>query len=391
MRAERTRRWATVIALLVVVAACSNEPATVTSNPATWEEVDVDFAFESERLHGVLTVPGSRGPHPGLVLISGSGDASGVRANTRTRSFIDHARRLASKGFAVMRYDPPGVGESTGEIGLPSLERRVLETVAALAATRARSEVDPERVGLLGVSQGPWVIAMTAARHPDDVAFLVSVVGSGQSVAEQQVYGIRAQSAAAGLSEEDVTKAVLFGRLLIDWQLSEPLFRQANERDLASMPEGPWQDMAALVYRPGEVDPRERLDQGVEVLRRIKDEPWARALYLEELWLPRFESIPADIDPELLRTIQLQAEQSLLTDPEEFWTRVRVPVLAIFGENDLNVDSELSAVRYAQYLTEAGNPDFTIEILPGVGHSITLATPGYWDLLSTWLADRFSE
>ena len=391
MRSERTKGWTKAIVVVLVLAACSSEPTAETTKPAAWAEEDVEFAFGSERLHGVLTVPGSGGPHPGLVLIAGSGDASGIRANTRTRSFIDHARRLASHGFAVMRYDPPGVGESTGEIGLPSLEQRVEETVAALTATRARPEVDGDRIGLLGVSQGPWVIAMTAARHPDDVAFLVSVVGSGQSVAEQQVYGIRAQSVAAGLSDEDVTKAVLFGRLLIDWQLTEPIFRQANEQELTSLPSGPWHDMAALVYRTGEVDVRERFSQGVEVLRRIKDEPWAKALYLEELYLPRFESIPADIDPELLRTIQLQAERNLLTDPEEFWTQVRIPVLAVFGENDVNVDSEVSAARYEQYLTEAGNPDFTIEILPGVGHSITLATPGYWDLLSSWMADRFAE
>jgi len=65
------------------------------------------------------------------------------------------------------------------------------------------------------------------------------VSGSGVSVAEQQIYNIEAESRAAGLSEHDIAKAVLFGRLLIDWQLVEPLYRQANEdaaRDLAAVP-----------------------------------------------------------------------------------------------------------------------------------------------------------
>jgi pimeloyl-ACP methyl ester carboxylesterase len=129
----------------------------------------------------------------------------------------------------------------------------------------------------------------------------------------------------------------------------------------------------------------------VEILGLVQHEPWAAALYLEELYLPQFESIPAEITPEQLRAIQLQAEQNLLTDPEDFLTQVRAPVLAVFGENDLNVNSSTSAALYESYLTEAGNPDFTIEIIPGVGHGISLATPGYWDTLITWLTDRYRD
>jgi len=56
------------------------------------------------------------------------------------------------------------------------------------------------------------------------VAFLISVSGSGVSVADQRVWGVETQSRAAGLSETDVAKAVLFARLLIDLQLSKPVY-----------------------------------------------------------------------------------------------------------------------------------------------------------------------
>ena len=53
--------------------------------------------------------------------------------------------------------------------------------------------------------------------------------------------------------------------------------------------------------------------------------------------------------------------------------------------------TERSAALYAQYLTEAGNPDFEIVVIPGVGHSIDLSTAGYASAMSDWLGSLFAE
>jgi pimeloyl-ACP methyl ester carboxylesterase len=389
MRTARVHAVVGAVVICTIVGGCGGGTATTTSNVVGWQERNVSFGFDGEMLHGVLTVPSGSGPHPAIVLIAGSADSEGVRSNSTSRWFIDHARGLASEGFTVLRYDPPGVGRSTGETGLPSLEGRVEETAAALGAVRSEADVDADRVGLLGVSQGSWVIAMTAAQYPDEVAFLISVLGSGQSVAEQQIYGIRAQSMEAGLPPEDVTKAVVFGRLLVDWQLRQPVFREVNERDINAMPVGPWNDFMAITYQEGVVDPVARLNDGLAILESVQDESWTEALHLRDLYLPRFGAIPDDITPELLEAVQLQTELSLLTDPKDFLTEVDVPVLAFFGENDPNVDSAIGAARFEEYLSEAGNPDFTIHVLEGVAHDITTATVEYWDRLVDWLADRY--
>lgn len=94
----------------------------------------------------------------------------------------------------MLRYDPAGVGQSTGEIGFESLDRRTEKAIAALHFLQSRPDIRPDRVGLWADSQGVWVIVMAAAAFPEDVAFLISVSGSGVSVAEQQVYNIQAQS-----------------------------------------------------------------------------------------------------------------------------------------------------------------------------------------------------
>ena len=134
---------------------------------------------------------------------------------------------LARRGVAVLRYDPPGVGRSTGDLRFETLDDRASEALAAVEYLRSRPDIDADRVGLWGVSQGGWVTQMAAARSRS-VAFVVSVSGAGISVAEQQVYSVDAQSRAAGFSRDDVARAGLFARLLVDWQLTRPAYREQN-------------------------------------------------------------------------------------------------------------------------------------------------------------------
>jgi pimeloyl-ACP methyl ester carboxylesterase len=142
-----------------------------------------------------------------------------------------------------------------------------------------------------------------------------------------------------------------------------------------------------LVYEPGEVTPSEALEEGIEILRSIQDERWAKFLYLRELFLPQLESIPA----EQVEAVKAITGRTLLEDPEEYWTLVQCPVLAIFGEDDLLQPTAKSAAVYEQTLSQGGNEQFEIVVLPGVGHSINLSTPGYWEGLSQWLDRLYTD
>lgn len=377
-----------ILLVLSLTTACTRSapsPTPVSSTP--WTEQGATFAFGPDQLYGMLTLPTSQGPYPAIVIVSGSvNTTSGLRDGVSSAYYIDHARRMVLKGFVVLRYDPPGVGQSTGEHGFQSLDSRTEEAVAALHYLQSRPDIRPERVGLWADSQGGWVIAKAAAAFPQDVAFIISVSGSGVSVAEQQVYSIEASSKAARMSEEDIRKAVLFGRLLVDWQLDNPLYREINQVEAQALGDGPWTRFMALVYKPGEISPAEGLQQGIAILKDIQNESWARFLYLKELYIPQLESIP----PEQVAAVRAAAGQSLLEDPREYLTKVRCPVLAVFGADDVLQPTQKSATLYEQYLTEAGNKSFKIVVIPGVGHSIDLWTPGYWVTLSAWLEHLYS-
>lgn len=378
-----------ILLLFILTTACAGSapsPTPFSSRP--WIEEEVSFIFGANELYGILTLPTNQGPYPAIVIISGSVNPStGARDGLSAQYHIDHARKMVLNGFAVLRYDPPGVGHSTGERGFESLESRTEEAVAALQYLQSRPDIRPDRVGLWADSQGARVIATAAAAFPQDVAFIISVSGSGVPVAEQQVYSIEAQSKAAGFSDEDVTKAVLFGRLLVDWQLTNPIYREVNEAEAEALGDGPRTSFIALVYEPGEITPAEGLQKGIEILKAIQDEPWAKFLYLKEAYVPQLENIP----PEHVAAAKAAARQSLLNDTKEYMSRIRSRVLAFFGQDDLLQPTDRSAALYEQYLTEAGNENFKIVVIPAVGHSIGIWTPGYCEALSDWLDHLYSE
>jgi pimeloyl-ACP methyl ester carboxylesterase len=175
--------------------------------------------------------------------------------------------------------------------------------------------------------------------------------------------------------------------MLVDWQLTHPIYQDVNEAEVKVLGDGPWTEFMALVYEPGEITPAEGLQRGIDILKSIRDKSWAKFLYLNELYIPQLENIP----PEVIEALKEQVGQNLLNDPKEYLIRVQCPVLAFFGEKDLVQPTERSTALYEQYLEEAGNADFEIVVLPDVGHGIGVLEDGYWEVLSNWLDTHYSD
>jgi uncharacterized protein len=379
------RRVSLLVAIVIIAAACGGDSTTDVSNVRPWTEQEVTFPYGEDELFGVLTLPPGAGPHPAIVLIDGAASTTtGVRAGAASTAFINFSRVMVRDGYAVLRYDPPGVGRSTGEYPVEILDERVAESMAALHHLQARPDVRADKVGLWGGSQGSWVIVKAAADYPDDVGFIISISGAGISVADQQVWGVETQTRAAGLTELDVAKAGLLVRLLIDWQLTDPIYREATAQIATTVGTGPWSDFSEIVYASGDSASLRSIEDVIAILEAVQDEPWTDALYLTELYLPRLRSAT----PDDIVTIRRSLNASLRTDPKDFMIDVRCPVLAIFGEDDIVQPTETSAALFEEYLTAAGNSDFEIIVMPGEGHDINWTTPGYNEAVSRWLEEH---
>jgi alpha-beta hydrolase superfamily lysophospholipase len=133
--------------------------------PYSAEEVSVRTR-RGHLLAGTLTRPAAAGPHPAVVLVSGSGpqDRDATWLGTY-RPFRQLADALTREGIAVLRLDDRGVGGSTGRFSVATSADFADDLRAAIAFLRARPDVDEGRLALLGESEGGLVASMVAAEE----------------------------------------------------------------------------------------------------------------------------------------------------------------------------------------------------------------------------------
>jgi pimeloyl-ACP methyl ester carboxylesterase len=338
----------------------------------------VKFTVGAKEIGGILTHPAAPAPYPAIVLLHGA-----ERASAQHPGYTAHADNLVRSGFAVLRYDAPGWGGGTSnDAGFETLEYRTQEAIAAVKYLQSRPDINPSGVGLLGFSQGGWVCQMAAATY-DGVAFIIPVSGAGVTPAEQEVYRVEAMSRAAGFDNVEIAKAVLMKRLMVDVLLSKPMYEQINLAESNRLGDGPWRAMTELAYSPQPKDLTVEFVQVVKILKSIKDERWARFLYLDQL-LSMFDNMP----PQAWGTAKAQMRAVMIVDPAEYLVRIHVPVLAIFGEDDTLIPVEKSVTLYKKYLGEAGNQAFTYKVFANADHGIRIGerfADGYFDLMVDWL------
>jgi hypothetical protein len=126
---------------------------------------EVTFQGVEAQLAGTLIVPPTKGPHPAIVLLHGSGPLTRY-------SFGPYPNFFSSLGLAVLIYDKRGTGNSTGlrldaSTGIAMRNSRYPDELAgdALAAMRflqQRADIDPKRIGFWGSSEGGMLTSQVA-------------------------------------------------------------------------------------------------------------------------------------------------------------------------------------------------------------------------------------
>lgn len=147
----------------------------------------VTFAAGVTPMAGLLTLPSGPPPHPAVVVVHGSGPQT-----AQSLAWIGEA--WARVGFAALTYDKRGVGGSGGRYEAVSTRNSatVLGTLAedvlgAVAFLEEQRDIDPRRIGLVGLSQGGWIAPLAASRS-DRVSFMVLYSGPTVSVGEEMFY-----------------------------------------------------------------------------------------------------------------------------------------------------------------------------------------------------------
>lgn len=297
-------------------------------------------AFVVERgavtLAGTLTLPAGEGPHPAVLLLSGSGGQDRNQELRGHQPFWVIADRLSRNGIAVLRVDDRGVGESTGDLSQASNEDLRADAQSLLEKLRAHTKVDGARVGLLGHSEGGVIAGMVAAADPK-VAFVVLL-----------------------------SSPVLEGRELMALQLEKILLA-------SGVPE-------ALVKR--QVRAQQEAFEGL-----ANDDRDAIANGVRKLILLQTFGSPTPPPPEMRDSIEQQVAAQVelfltprfsgfvLCDPMETLVDTKAPILALFGALDVQVPAEPNQERLKEEMPKEG-PTPEVVVFPGLNHLFQTARTG---------------
>jgi dienelactone hydrolase len=146
------------------------------SKPDSFNEREVSFGLDGWKLPGTLTVPKSTGPHPGVVLVHGSGPHDRDESVGPNKTFRDLAEGLASRGIAVLRYDKRTrvhAARVAIDKKLTVREETVDDAVAAAQFLAAQAEMDPKRIFVLGHSQGGYLAPRIARQYGKLAGYIV--------------------------------------------------------------------------------------------------------------------------------------------------------------------------------------------------------------------------
>lgn len=307
--------------------------ATPSGPPYSSEEVR--FTSGGANLAGTLLLPSGAGPFPAVVFLQGSGPE-----NRRANFFL--ADRCSRAGIAALIYDKRGVGASSGDWRTAGFDSLASDALAGVEWLRADRRIRPDAVGIFGHSQGATLSPLVAAKS-SHVAFVIASAPSGVSMSDLERFSLLNAVKARQLSGADSARAVGYVDLVVRTEYGGGAWATLDSAATAS-----------------------------------KGKPW-------------YFPVPGADDP-----FWAFSRSNATYDPRAFWSRVRVPVLLLFGERDERGPTAESRRNIEAALGRAHNDRFTTIEFRNADHSLRMAStdpgspwphaaPGYPEAMIDWI------
>lgn len=308
--------------------------------PYTIEEVKYENKKAKITLAGTLTIPEGEGKHPVVVLISGSGPQDRDESILKHKPFWVLADYWTRNGFAVLRFDDRGVGESEGDFATATSADFATDVEAAVHFLKKHDRINAKKIGLAGHSEGGMIAPMVASENKN-VAFIVLLAGPGVSGDElllKQSYDILKEK---GFEESELSVVQKTSRKIYDAIIKDT----KDELGVG--------DIVKLV----KVD-AEELDEATQKKVGLDEATLRQSItLLKTPWMRYFISYK----------------------PIETLRKVKCPVLAINGEKDLQVAAKPNLAGIEAALKLAKNKNVKIVSLPNLNHLFQTAETGALD------------
>lgn len=314
------------------------------AKPYPYDEKEVTYQNPTDKitLAGTLTVPRGAGPFPAVLLITGSGPQDRDEMLLGHRPFLVLADYLTRRGVAVLRVDDRGVGGTSKGTPNDTSDNYVNDVLAGVEFLKTRKDVNAKQIGLIGHSEGGMIAPMAAVRS-NDVAFIVLMAGPGipgDELILKQTGLVAVAECASSVREAQASSARLFA--IVKEEKDPAVAKQKVETERTQIEERA----------------RKKLDAQLA----------ASKAQLSQLVSPWFRFF-------------------LNYDPRPTLMKVKVPVLALNGEVDVQVPAKDDLEAIEKALKEGGNTDYKIMLLPKLNHlfqtSVTGAPSEYGNIEET--------
>ena len=295
-----------------------------------YREEQIKFAGNGEHtLAGSLLIPNGDTPHPAIILYH--------LANVHERDYYRiYADYFARHGIATLIYDKRGHGESTGDPLSSQIYHLADDAGAAFQFLRQHPRIDPQRIGVWGMSNGGWVDLLVATRQPE-VALVINLSASGVPPSRQEQIRRINVSRLAGATDDQLRFLDSFWKRLFAFLIHSEWASDLEAALLRLQREPEWRE---LVKETGGLW---LLDTPIEVIKREYGGAWRDGDF----------------------------------DPVSLYTKLRCPILCLWGDEDsvLPVPESITSIQRA--LHSSGHPDWTVWSFPQATHLLYLNRAGF--------------
>jgi len=292
-------------------------------------------------LAGALTIPTIGNNHPAVLLIAGMGpqdrDATTYFGH---KPFAMLANHLASKGFAVLRYDKRGIGKSTGTFDTTVTSQDLAtDAQAAIDFLKTYPGINAKQINVIGHSEGGLIAAIITA-NSHNIANIIFMAGahSSNGLVEQAAIQLSFDGASTALINSN--SSIL--AQMYDIVRTEPNAQQA-ETQLKKVTADYFAQMSPELAQEAERFLFAINRKNVEGRITTYNSPWYRFFFYH--------------------------------DPFAALTHIQVPMLALYGEFDFMAPSIVKPELDAA-MQQAGNKDYTFVVLPKLNHSFQTCATG---------------
>lgn len=303
--------------------------------PFPYKSEDIEFvnaAAGNIKLSGTLTLPESGNSFPAVVLITGSGPQDRDESLVGHKPFLVISDYLTKRGIVVLRFDDRGTARSTGNFAAATTADFATDAEAAVRYLKSRRDINSEKIGLVGHSEGGLIAPMVAAEDKS-IAFIVLLAGPGYDGKEILLMQNEAIAKASGATEVQLNEA---------YNVNNEIYNVIIDgKDDAAIKAALTQKLESLTP-PGMSEDQKKQRAAAQVSQVMS--PWFRYF--------------------------------LKVNPPDYLKKVRCPVLAVGGSKDLQVPATRNIAAINKALQEGGNGDVTTKIFPGLNHLFQHAVTG---------------